>query len=184
MFVSVLPLKMIVFQSLLLLMAIAIEAYVLRYRLSLTQKRSVHYATSINFLSTTVGWLLFLIIQPLIPPGLKLQLIDCIFFDHWQQGFILWVMLSAPVTFFVSFFVKLFGLTYLQFFLGDIKPPETDAQKAKSTKFGANRRTSRSMISPGLGNAILAANALSYSAVSLILIIRLVTQGSLDLEIQ
>lgn len=181
---SVLPLKLVVFQSLLLLMAIAIEAYVLRYRLSLTQKQSVQYAASINFLATTIGWLLFLSIQPLIPTPLKLQLIDCIFFDRWQRGFILWVMVSVPVTFFASFFVKLFGLTYLRIFIGDKKPTEPEDQKPKTVKFGASRRTSKSIIPPGQGNAILVANALSYSAISLILIIRLLTQGSLDLTVQ
>lgn len=184
MFVPVLPLKMIVFQSLLLLMAIAIEAYILRFRLNLTQKQSIHYATSINFLSTTVGWLLFLNLQPLIPNTLKLQLIDCIFFDYWPRGFILWVILSVPVTFFSSFFIKLFGLTYLRLFLGDKKEVEPEQLTNKKVKFGMTRRISQSIIPPGQGNAILVANALSYSAISLVLVIRLLTQGSLDLMIQ
>ncbi|HEY9621393.1 MAG TPA: filament integrity protein FraC [Crinalium sp.] len=183
--IPVLPLKMIAFQSLLMLVAIAVEAYVLRRELKLLPKQSIDYATTINFLSVAVGWVLFFNFQGIIPDDLRVKLINCIFFDRWQQDILWAIILAAVVTFFVSFFVKFLGLSQLRLFLGDKKSEAKEDQNPKTLKFGASRRAARNNLGgSGEGNAVLKANALSYSAISLILLIRFMLQGSLNVPVQ
>jgi hypothetical protein len=177
----VLPLKMVAFQSLLLLVAIAIEAAILRKELLLPPKQSVQYATIINYFSTTVGWILFLSIQNFLPELLKLQLISFIFFDRWSTNLRVWIILAALVTFFASFFIKLMSLIQLRAFLGDQEKTQTE-ELPKPLKFGSSRRISESDSALARqGNAVLKANAFSYTAISLILVTRFLVQGSITL---
>lgn len=89
MLVTVLPLRAIMFQILFLLTAIAVEAFVLEQKMSFTRRVSIEYAASLNLVSTVLGWLIFFIIQPLLPLNLQLQLISFILFGHFapQLGF-------------------------------------------------------------------------------------------------
>jgi hypothetical protein len=183
--IPVFPLKMIAFQGLLMLVAIAVEAYVLRQELKLLPKQSIDYATTINFLSVTVGWILFFNFQAIVSENLRIKLINCIFFDRWQQDILWAIILAAVVTFFVSFLVKLVGLSQLRIFLGDKKAKSDDDDNPKTLKFGTSRRAIHSNLKvSGEGNAVLKANALSYSAISLILLIRFLAQGRVNLPIQ
>lgn len=177
--IPVFPLKMIVFQGLLMLVAIAVEAYVLRKELKLLPKQSIDYATTINFLSVAVGWVVFFAFQSIVSDGLRIKLINCIFFDRWQQDILWGIILAAVVTFFVSFFVKLVGLSQLRIFLGDKKAESNEDENTKTLKFGTSRRAAKSSLKvSGEGNAVLKANALSYSAISLILFVRFLFQAA------
>ncbi|NJN86109.1 MAG: hypothetical protein HC881_07045 [Leptolyngbyaceae cyanobacterium SL_7_1] len=159
--------------------AIAIEAVVLRAGLRIQPRKSVEYATFINFLSTVVGWLLFLNLQIAFPESLRLDLMNGIFFDRWSRAILAWVILSALVTFFVSFLVKLVGLEQLQFFLGEeVEKEPSDEKTLKNLKGSIARRNSKEYRgATRQANTILIANALSYSAISLILLLRLLANN-------
>lgn len=196
----VLPLRMIAFQCLFLLLAIAVEAWVFYRNLEITPRKSVEYAASINFLSTVVGWLVFLSLQTLLPAPLQLALMNYILFDQWSGDTLTLLVVTAMVTFFVSLLIKLFGLIALQRFLGDQLEPKkdtpvkaekesmlkTDKSDEKSsenlkTKSAFASRSWRETRQPNRqGNAVLLANALSYSTILLVLILRLLAQGTLD----
>lgn len=185
--IIVLPLKMIVFQTALLIVAIAVEAVVLRRELILMPRTSIQYATTINFLSTLVGWLLFFSFHSLAPAAVRRELMNCIFFDRWQQEFIPWFFLAAVLTFFVSFFVKLGGLTGLKYFLGEQEtllevteePPQKRLLYQRRGQAVEDTTPPKTSILIRDGNAVLQANAASYTMISLILLIRFLVQGSI-----
>jgi hypothetical protein len=183
---TVLPIRMILFQSLFLMIAIAIEATVFRQNLNLPPRKSVQYAASINFLATVVGWFLFLNIQSILPANLKLALLSFIFFDQWSREILPWFILAALITFFVSLMVKWVSLQQLQFFLGDQQEKDSKEEKnIKTLKTAMYRRTLKTAQGvPRQTNAVLVANALSYSAISIVLFLRLLAQGSLGNSLQ
>lgn len=182
-FSLVLPIRTVFFQVLFLFMAIALESYVLQKSLGIAPKRSVEYATVINLLSTVIGWIVFFNSQTLLPGMLKLELIGGIFFDQWSRSLAAWIVVAALITFFMSFFVKLVGFQAMQGFLGDRPFNQFFSFKVKDTanltdgepepvfrKPASNRK-----IAPQV-NAILVANAVSYSAISLVLFLRILVQ--------
>jgi hypothetical protein len=178
---SVMPLRAIAFQCLFLLLAIAIEAAVLREALKLPYRKSVEYAASINLLSTAVGWLIFFSLEPLVPLNLKFQLINCIFFDQWSSSIAAWVILAGFATFFISFLVKLSGLDLLRLLLQDKaeKEPEQETQVEKSRRYqNTVRARKNAREGPSRANAVLIANALSYTAILLVLFIRIIVPAN------
>jgi hypothetical protein len=85
MFSFVMPLRAIMLQGLLLLLAIAIESFVFQKRWRLSRKTSIDYAMAINLFSTVVGWALFFIIQPFLPTDLKQQIVNYVFFNYFKN---------------------------------------------------------------------------------------------------
>ncbi|MEL7144691.1 MAG: filament integrity protein FraC, partial [Cyanobacteria bacterium J06573_11] len=78
----ILPLRMVVFQILFLMVAIAIEAGILRQRLRLGFKTSVQYAFVTNLAAVVAGWIAFLVIEPLTTIEVRAQLINYVLFDR------------------------------------------------------------------------------------------------------
>lgn len=174
----ILPLRMIAFQGLFLLITIAIEAYILFRFLRIAPQRSVIYSTAINLFSTVIGWLIFLNAQPFLPVEPKLDLINFIFFDRLSNRLVSWIVLAALITFFVSFLVKLFTLGQLQSFLGE--QPQAETPQTRDLKYSLANRNLRGQRRPTRqATAILVGNALSFSAISLVLLLRLFLQGGL-----
>lgn len=179
----ILPLRMIAFQSLFLLITISIEAFVLHRELKLSNQKSIQYAASINLLSTVMGWIIFFIVEPFIPRELKEQLMNYIFFDQffsniWSGSLTALVIVTGFLTFFLSFIVKVQGLDLLQLLLQDrvtVNEPELD----RANKYQMARRAVKDQRIPrGEATAILHANAASYSAIVLILLLRLFIQST------
>lgn len=56
----ILPLRAFIFQTLLLLTSIAIEATIIHRQLNLSRLTSIQYATTLNLFSTVLGWIVFL----------------------------------------------------------------------------------------------------------------------------
>ena len=111
---SVLPLEMILFQTLLLLVAIDLEARVFYRRLNVGRQTSIKYAISINLLATIISWLVFFIAKNWFPQDLEEEVIGFIFFDRvspnqTQQITLLTVSIIIAI-FFATFLVKLKGL--------------------------------------------------------------------------
>ncbi|MEL6556528.1 MAG: filament integrity protein FraC, partial [Cyanobacteria bacterium J06621_11] len=78
----ILPLRAIVFQILFLIVAVAIEAGILRQRLRLGFQTSVQYAAVTNLAAVVVGWTAFLVIEPLATANIKQQIINYILFNQ------------------------------------------------------------------------------------------------------
>ena len=102
---AVLPLRAIVFQCLLLLVAIALEAIVLRRRLRLGYQPSIRYAASLNLLAVVLGWMVFLGFEPLLPAALRTQIISYVLFgnfyvNEWSGGLGVVIVMAGLVTFF------------------------------------------------------------------------------------
>ncbi|WP_416676155.1 filament integrity protein FraC [Egbenema bharatensis] len=127
MFPTVLPLRAIAFQALFLLIAIAIEATVLRRTLAtekkefISPKQSIHYAGTINLLCTVVGWLgffLFFTIAYTLPSAwtarVEANLVNFIFFDQWTNETATSLIVIGLIMFFASYGVKQAGLNGLR----------------------------------------------------------------------
>jgi hypothetical protein len=178
-FEPVLPLRAVVFQVLFLLVAIAIEAAVLRQTLRWGYQKSVQYATIINLLATVIGWLTFLILEPLVGERVKAQLISYVLFDRLinnslrpQMG---WIMLIAGfLAFFLSLLIKLKGLELLMRLLNTWEIPDRPRQLSRNEKYDLARtgRTLYQRAASKFATAVLQANALSFSAILVLLMLR------------
>ena len=80
----IVPLGIILFDFLFLILAIPIEACVLKTWLKFDQKSSVFYATSINIFANISGWLIFFLVEPYLSPKYKSELLSYVFFNHFQ----------------------------------------------------------------------------------------------------
>lgn len=176
---TVFPLQAILFQFLFLLVAIAIESFILYRQLKFSRKKSIDYATSINLFSLVLGWLAFFYIQGLLPPNLKGELISFIFFDRFiapqASNFNTVIILSGFLTFFSAFFIKLKGLDFLEALLEF--PKITEIRETKKDIRGRSVNLSKVYqrvlgINPNRATVILFANACTHSAILLILLSR------------
>jgi hypothetical protein len=177
----VLPLRMVVFQTLFLLMAIALEAIVLFQGLQVTPRKGVEYATAINFLAMVIGWVLFLNLQVILPESVRFPMMSFILFDYWSNDLLTLGIVTAIATFFLSFVIKALGLNFLQQFLGD-RQPEIDPSDPKSIEINPEKtqitlaqerrlKQEQQWLGPTM-KTVLAANALSYSTIALVLSLR------------
>ncbi|MEQ9001492.1 MAG: hypothetical protein RID53_33950 [Coleofasciculus sp. B1-GNL1-01] len=174
----VLPLQLILFQILFLLVAIALEARVLHRRLNLTRKTSVQYATSLNLWSVVLGWLTFLVLETLLPQFLRIQIVNFIFFDHPLGS-----QLDTPnpqlisigiMIFFFSFIIKIIGFELIKQWIHD-KPEQFEMSSDISNKRPSLFKQPKRKITqpkPNPAFTLLLANAYSYSAILLILVLR------------
>ena len=166
----ILPIGVILFEFLFLLTAIPIEAYVFNKRLKFDKKTSTFYAIAINLFSSTMGWIIFFVIEPMLPIELKSELISYIFFHNFRSGNTQGLLiLTAFTIFFLTFFMKFF---LLKFFVVSLKENlATVYAKTPENKRLKWRRTSLARLqSTNLVTTILIANSLSYSAISMIIL--------------
>ncbi len=175
---TVLPLQTILFQTLFLLVAIALEARVFHKRLRIPRKTSMEYATSINLLTATLGWLIFFAVQDSLPQPLKNQLISYIFFDRplpsQSQGLNLIVVSAAIAMFFAAFVIKLKGLELLQALLRTSEPEQPSKTPDRRRRLAFADRMNQAITDTDTNQAavVLLANAYSNSAILLILFLR------------
>jgi hypothetical protein len=174
---GLMPLRAIAFQTVLLMLATSLEAMVLRQRLRLGYQTSIRYSASINLLATTLGWLSFLALERLLPVELRQQVISYILFNRfypngWSNRLPVLVVVAAIGAFFLTYWVKLQGLRGLMVLLG-LQPSPPTARGDRQGRYRAARdQTAPSQ--PSLTLAVLHANALSFTAMLLVLLIRLV----------
>lgn len=172
--VFILPLRAILFQCLLLLVAISLEAIVLRQQLRLGFQASIRYAASLNLLAVVMGWILFLGLERLIPITLRTQVISYILFGHFYAspmarsvGAV--IVAIGLVIFFATFWIKATALEWLTWLLGVpiVKPQDV----ANPNRFRYRKPQPAEGRSPHL-MAVLQANALSFTAILLLLVLR------------
>jgi len=179
----ILPLRMIAFQILFLLVALAVESSILRQRLRFGFKTSVQYTLAINLAAIVVGWTAFLVIEPLSPMEIKSQMISYILFDrlslnNWSAQIGATICAIGLASFLVTFFVKLKGLELIMRADGIWKLEEEDSRASKRITRDeryARARQGKSDAQQALSefmDAVIQANAASFSAISLLLLLR------------
>lgn len=176
---GVLPLRAIVFQILFLLVAIALEAAVLRQRMRWGYQQSIQYAATLNLLAVCVGWLAFLILEPLVPLQAQSQIISYVLFDRfyvngWSNNLPLVLALSGFAAFFGTLLLKLQGLKWLMILLGTAPPKQQPVQLSRAEKYEMARKGVRAKVKASETTvAVLQANALSFSVIlALILLLK------------
>ncbi len=123
---TILPLKIVIFQILILLVAIATEAVVFKFQLKMPPKTAVEYAAFINLLSACTGWAVFLSIFSFLPESLLDRVMIYLVFGN-QTG-LSWVEITALfIIFLLSLIFKLIGLQLGEFFWE--KKPDKDSFK-------------------------------------------------------
>ncbi|NEP76270.1 filament integrity protein FraC [Okeania sp. SIO2G5] len=172
------PLRLMVTQSLLIVVAIALESLVLRRFLQYPPRKSVEYSISINLFSLVVGWFFFLNLVSNVPlPAAILEdLMNLILFDKWSNATRAGTVIVALVTFFVTFFIEVIGFTSLQKLRNEEEAIESQIDRTrKRPKYAQSR--ARGLFSIGdQANAdplyvLLLANAASYTAIVAILLL-------------
>lgn len=166
------PLGAILFNFLFLLVAIPLEAYILNTRLKFDKKTSAFYAVSINLFSNVIGWVVFFFIDPVLPPQIKSELINFIFFNRLQAPNIqTLIILTAFIIFFATFLVKYFLLRILLMSLSDFKKPDPQPQQIQQRR-NSRRAFKSKWQNTNVVTTVLIGNALSYSLIAIILFIR------------
>lgn len=182
MFFNVFPIPTVLFQFLFLLVAISIEGLVLHRLLKLSRRTSIEYSASINLLTTFLGWLLFFSVLPLLPKVWEGHLISYIFFDRLittqLQSAYTMIIFTLFTIFLSAFLIKLIGLKFLQILLEDV-PKDTKPsvqQPFRRYRGLLNRNDHQDFLPPKPNQAValLVANACSYSALLLLLVLRFV----------
>ncbi|MEM6867355.1 MAG: filament integrity protein FraC [Cyanobacteria bacterium P01_C01_bin.121] len=182
----IVPLKMIVFQVLFLFVAIAIESGILRQRLRLGFQVSVKYATAVNLAAVVVGWIAFLVLEPLSPMEVKAQIMSYVLFNRllangWttELGAILFAI--ALVSFFGTYLIKAKGLEY---FLRIDKSwnnmkKQTPRQLTRDDRYAKARGggVETAQANGDFADAVIQANAASFSVILLLLLLRFAIQG-------
>jgi hypothetical protein len=181
---TVVPLRAIAFQIVFLLMAIAIEATVIHRQLDYPAKQSVQFSTSINLLATVLGWLaIFFLLgtSPALPAPLlnelKIALLNFIFFDQWTNGTAELLILICFVTFFASLIVKWLGLVGLDLLMDKKAPKAPDEPSDEPGGVFVSPRRKPRLYRPRL-SATLVANAWSYGAILVALLLRVLFQAA------
>ncbi len=170
-YTDVLPLRAIAFQLLFLFMAIAIEAAVLNQRLNLGRKVSMQYSATINLLSTVIGWMVLFGVEPWLPTAARELLIEYVFFGI--RSIPSEVILVGFTMFVMTFALKLQGIELLEVLLEkSTKPVAKDVEPGKFR--GRKRQSDREFNNePNRPLAVLWANAFSFTAIVMILAIRI-----------
>lgn len=177
---GLLPIKAVVFQSMLLLVAIALEAMVLRQRLRLGYQTSVQYAATINLLATSLGWIAFLSLEAVLPTALRHQIISYVLFSRffsnvWLEALPVIMVMAAIAVFFATYWVKLQSLSALVALLGQTPVLEAPALADRPGRSRSARRGAPSAARTRTATytvAVLQANALSFTAIVVLLILQ------------
>jgi hypothetical protein len=173
--IGILPLRAIAFQTLFLMVAIVLEALVLWRTLgsseNLTRKQCIQYSATVNLLSTWVGWMVFFTAEPWLPTVWRRELMGYVFFDF--KGIPPTFIVMGLIIFLATFLLKWQGLEWLELLLEVKKEPPEDSKDKETVKFkGRNEREAFAIV-PSRSLAVLWANAASFSAITLLLAIRM-----------
>jgi hypothetical protein len=168
---TILPIGMILFNLLFLLIAIPLEGYIYHIRLNFDKKTSIFYAIAVNSFSGVLGWVIFFFIEPVLPINLKAELINYIFFNIFSSSIQAALILATFIIFFTTFLMKFFLLRLFVFTLsediGKKKEPPPTTQRQQVRFISKARFQDTNLIA-----TTLIANSLSYTAITIILVIR------------
>ncbi len=166
----VFPLGVILLDFLFLLVAIPIEAYILNTRLKFDKKSSIFYSICINLFSSVIGWIIFFVVESVLPARYISELINYLFFNRLQLEYNIrtLIVLSAVIIFFATFLVKYLLLKILLLSLSEPGKNEPEPIIRRNS-----RRSYKSRLqNTNLITSLLIANAFSYSVIIIVLSIR------------
>ena len=168
----ILPLRAFIFQTLLLLTSIAIEATIIHRQLNLSRLNSIQYATTLNLFSTVLGWLVFFITQSMISEAWRTQLISYILFTHLIWGgnghsILIGLGTLGVIAFILSVLFEMQVLNVLKLLLAIQPEPINRHSKMYRYRRSMLRREQRDDNQEL--KVLLIANAYSYSAVLVLL---------------
>ncbi|MBW4612204.1 MAG: filament integrity protein fraC [Desmonostoc vinosum HA7617-LM4] len=170
---KIIPIGVVLFNFLFFLIAIPIEAYIFHNRLKFDKKTSTFYAISVNLFSGVIGWVAFFLSEPILAIDIKSELINYVFFNSFKSANTPFVLIvTAFIIFFATFLAKFLILRILLVTLTE-KPWE----KKEETQISLQRRKWRTFSMAKLQNTnlvttTLIANSLSYSVITIILLLR------------
>lgn len=178
---GLLPLRAMAFQAMLLLVATALEAMVLRQHLRLGYQTSMQYAATINLLSTSLGWIAFLSLEAVLPTALRQQIMSYVLFNRffsneWLEALPVMVVMAAIGIFFATYWVKLQSLSALVAILGEAPALDAPALTDGSRRSSGTRRGAPSAARSRTATytvAVLQANALSFTVIVILLFLQL-----------
>ena len=173
----VLPLGTVLYQCFFILISIAIEALVLRRGLRLAQRKSVEYATSMNLLCVTIGWLIFFIGVNAFNQQIEPAVISYVLFDRLFGGrtTYFWLLALIVFTFLGTFLIKFLGLNGLQLLLGEKSLNIDTPSSPKEVLKGGLHVSLEGDVGGNLAEeakAVLWANACSSTAILVVLVVR------------
>ncbi len=168
----ILPFRTMVLQGLLLIVATAIEAAVIHNRLGISKRGSVQYALALNLTSTVIGWTLLFTLEPFLSEPWRLNLMSYVLFNRSFGP------VSSASTLMV---VGLFGM-YLGTFLIETQamnillriwapPIPRQEYDTSEVKYNRTQRYKSSWTARFRSNALLRANAISYTAILVLLFV-------------
>lgn len=114
MITSIVPLKAILFQTLFLLVAIAVESSFFYEFLKYSRKTSLDYAIPMNLFSTVISWMLFFSLLPLTTEAIQTELMNFIFLNQLSQRFQVLISLMIVLLFLSGLSLKIFMFIFLQ----------------------------------------------------------------------
>jgi hypothetical protein len=114
MITSIVPLKAILFQTLFLLVAIAVESSFLYEFLKYPRKTSLDYAIAMNLFATSISWMLFFALLPLIHESIQTELMDFIFLNQLSNPFQILITFLILVVFMSGLSLKFLMFIILQ----------------------------------------------------------------------
>ncbi|MEO3703511.1 filament integrity protein FraC [Trichormus azollae] len=169
------PIGAMLFETLFLVVAISIEGYVLHRWLKFDKKTSIFYAIAMNVFSSVFGWNIFFLVEPRLDIKLKSELISYIVFNNFNNpGTQSTIIFLAFLIFLGTFLIKFLLLKILIITLSEIgEREETEASQQQKLY----RIEKMQLQNTNLITTTLIANSMSYTAISLILVIRNLSIG-------
>ncbi|TAF08191.1 MAG: filament integrity protein fraC [Nostocales cyanobacterium] len=168
---KILPIGAILFETLFLLIAIPLEGYILNRSLKFDKKTSIFYAIAMNVFSSVIGWNVFFLLEPILSVSIKSELISYVFFNTFKnprtQNYLIF---TGFVIFLSTFLVKFLFLKLLIITLGDDSKKKEITENNQRQKIAMNQKLK--LQNSSLITTTLIANSLSYTAISLIIVIR------------
>ena len=130
----ILPIGAIFFEILFLLTAIPVEAYVLNKWLKFDKRTSIFYAIALNVFSSVIGWIVFFIVEPMLPIPIKAELINYVFFNKLKDPSISTMIVLLSFTIFIATFLVKFLLMKILIIFMDEGKKNTNRNNLFTTK--------------------------------------------------
>lgn len=172
----ILPIGAIFFETLFLLAAIPLEASVLNKWLKFDKKTSIFYAITINVFSSVIGWIIFFVIEPILPTTIKSELINYVFFNKLKNTSISSLIVLLSFTIFLTTFIVKFLIMKMLIIVMDEGGTKTETGIISSQQRAIYMNIAK-LQNTNLVITTLIANSLSYSAITIILLIRSLYSG-------
>jgi hypothetical protein len=149
---------------------------VLNKWLKFDKKTSIFYAITINVFSSVIGWIIFFVIEPILPVTIKSELINYVFFNKLKDTSISSLIVLLSFTIFLTTFIVKFLIMKMLIIFMDEGGTKTETGIISSQQRAIYMNIAK-LQNTNLVITTLIANSLSYSAITIILLIRSLYSG-------